>query len=667
VPDQAKYKKIYLQESEELLQLLNKSLLILEKDDTDKDALNSIFRAAHTLKSMSASMGYTPVSELSHKMEDLLSDMRDGSRPITESEISILFNSFDALERMVRSIHDEKEFNEDISGLISALDSCLSKKVSFEEEKINEDVSLNVFEKKTLVRVTKDGYSSYHLKIILEKDCVLKGVRAFMVFRSLHDIGEVIKSFPDSESIEAEKFDFSFGCVFVTKSLKKEIKKKVMEILEIEDVVISDIQVDESWERDPVESGPEAFLGSSPISSPVDDHMRRIRSVRVDIERLDRLMNLVEELAINKLRLSDVAARYDDSDLHNIIESFGRLTDDLQSEVMKSRLVPVGQIFDRFPRLVRDLSQRQGKVVRFEMIGSDIELDRTVLDEIGDPIIHLIRNAVDHGIALPEDSGDRGKAKEGRVMLSAIREKNHVIISVSDDGDGMDEQSIKRKAIEKGLIGEEQSAHMSSEELFLVTAMPGFSTSESVTDVSGRGVGLDVVKEKTERLGGSLKIESIKGSGTKISMRLPITTAVVRALLVGVESRVFAVPVSAINEIVVINDGDVNMFENVETIFHHDRVIPLIRLGRHFSICAGTAPEDAIEDDAKFKKRGRINALVLEDGDRHFALTVDKLMKQQDIVIKQFTRELKGVRGFAGATILGDGSVALVLDISSFI
>lgn len=378
-------------------------------------------------------------------------------------------------------------------------------------------------------------------------------------------------------------------------------------------------------------------------------------------------MNLVEELAINKLRLSDVAARYDDSDLHNIIESFGRLTDDLQSEVMKSRLVPVGQIFDRFPRLVRDLSQRQGKVVRFEMIGSDIELDRTVLDEIGDPIIHLIRNAVDHGIALPEDSGDRGKAKEGRVMLSAIREKNHVIISVSDDGDGMDEQSIKRKAIEKGLIGEEQSAHMSSEELFLVTAMPGFSTSESVTDVSGRGVGLDVVKEKTERLGGSLKIESIKGSGTKISMRLPITTAVVRALLVGVESRVFAVPVSAINEIVVINDGDVNMFENVETIFHHDRVIPLIRLGRHFSICAGTAPEDAIEDDAKFKKRGRINALVLEDGDRHFALTVDKLMKQQDIVIKQFTRELKGVRGFAGATILGDGSVALVLDISSFI
>ncbi|MDP6685330.1 MAG: Hpt domain-containing protein, partial [Candidatus Omnitrophota bacterium] len=392
------YKKIYIQESDELLQEMNKNLLILEKEPQNKDALNAIFRSAHTLKSMSASMGYTPIAELSHKMEDVLDQLRTDMIIVSDKVVDILFKSFDSLESMVECTQEDKDLSGDISLLLTSLDKVMLKGPTIAEEKVSAGLSLNKFEKKTLVRVKKEGYHCYYIKITLSKNCILKSVRAFMILRNLHTIGETIKSVPDSQSLEEEKFGQGFDFVFISKQSKTVVKKKAQEVLDVDKAEISEMKIPDSWDKEVVR---EEFLDTqSTREAPLapGGHMRKIQSVRVDISRLDKLMNLVEELAISKLRLSEVSLKLADIDLKVILEAFNRITDDLQTEVMHARLVPVGQIFGRFPRLVRDLAKKEQKKIKLDIIGSDIELDRTVLDEIGDPMIHLLRNAIDHGV-----------------------------------------------------------------------------------------------------------------------------------------------------------------------------------------------------------------------------------------------------------------------------
>ena len=436
---QSEYKKIYIQEADELLQQMNTNLLILEKEPHSEQALNAIFRSAHTLKSMSASMGYTKTADLAHKMENVLAQIRSGVTPVSNDVVELLFQSFDHLEALVEASHTDKEYEKDIKPLLSALDKLVIKTPEFKEEKVSDEISLNEFEKRTLARAKKEGFCAYHINVGLSKACVLKSVRAFMVFRNLHSIGEVMKSMPDSRLLEEEKFDLSFSCIFITKEQKSTIKKKVMEILDVEKALIEDVSVDLAWDKElPQGQQAPSVLKFEEAQLLTGEHLRKIQSVRVDIEQLDKLMNLVEELAITKLRLTEIGAKTGSVDLKSIIEELNRLTDDLQTEVMQVRLVPVGQIFERFPRLVRDLAKEEGKLVRFEASGQDIELDRAVLDEIGDPLIHLIRNAIDHGIEIPEERQKKGKPEEGRLMLSARREKSYVFIEIEDDGKGMD-------------------------------------------------------------------------------------------------------------------------------------------------------------------------------------------------------------------------------------
>lgn len=640
---QAEYKKIYIQESDELLQQMNSNLLILEKNPSNKEALNAIFRSAHTLKSMSASMGYGTVSELAHKMEDVLEQLRSDKISVNERTVEILFNTFDVLESMVRTVQDGKIVTKDITSISANLDNLLIKAPKFEESKINDEISLNEFEKKTLARADVDRFFCYHIKVTLEKNCVLKSVRAFMVFRNLHSIGEVIKSYPDSQSLEEEKFELGFGCIFITKEKKEAVVSKVMEVLDVEKVSIDVIKPEKEWIKGADISPLNAFEESQ--SSP-QEQSRKIQSVRVDISRLDKLINLVEELTINKLRLNVVSGLLKHNDLKNVVEQQGRLIDDLQLEVMRARLVPVEQIFDRFPRLIRDLVKKEGKKVDFEITGGDIELDRTVLDEIGDPLIHLLRNSVDHGIELPAERIKNGKPESGKIILSARREKDHVFIDVEDDGRGMDPEQIRKKAVSLGLISEEDSINLNNSEVFLLTAKQSFSTNEVVTDVSGRGVGLDVVKQKAEKLGGGILIESKFKVGSKISMRLPVTTAVVRVLLVQAVSKTFAIPLSSVLEIVVVDMDSVKEIDNCETILYRGMVLPIIRL------------ENSVSGP-------RQNVVVVEFGDKKFGIVVDRLLNQQNVVIKQLSNELRGIKGVAGATILGDGNVALVLDVAS--
>jgi len=645
------YKKIFMQEAAELLQQMNSALLSLEKNGEDKEALNSIFRAAHTIKSMAASMGYKPISELAHKMEDLLERIRTGKTSSNEELVELLFKSFDLIESMVASVGKDEAIFENIEPVVAEICRIMGEPVSIPEEKTPEGFSLNVFEKRLLAKAKKDGYHVFHVKIVLDANCVLKSVRAFMVFRELHAIGEVVKAFPDSRLIEEEKFDLEFGCVFVTFEDKNAVKKKALEVLEISGVSVDEIEIGEGWDA------PVASLDSEADKdrfSAQSEHIKKLQSIRVDIKRLDRLMNLVEELAITKLRLNKLTEKNSDANLKGTIASFGRLIDELQSEVMQVRLVPVGQTFDRFPRLVRDLAKKTSKKVSLEISGSDIELDRLVLDEIGDPLIHILRNAVDHGIEKPDDRRAAGKKEEGLIRLDARREKSHVFISVSDDGRGMDVKSIERCAIEKGLISKDAASQMKPDDILMLTTKPGFSTAGEVTDVSGRGVGLDVAKQKVESLGGSLVFETNVGTGTKITLRLPLTTAVIQALMVVHFGRTFALPIASVVEIVPVPVQEIKKIEGSETILHRDHVLPIVRLEKLFG--------EEVKNAA-----ARLNVVVVEFNEKKFGIAVERLLNQQDIVIKQLTKELKGIRGFAGATILGDGNVALVLDVATLV
>lgn len=665
---QSDYKKIYIQESDELLQQMNAGLLVIEKQPKNSEALNSIFRSAHTLKSMSASMGYRPIADLAHKMEDLLSRIRSQEVKATSNIIDLLFQSFDSLERMVESIQKNEDIKEDVRGLIESLDSHITTTKKFAEVKIDDELSLNIFEKNVLERIESGSFKGYHITVTLDKGCVLKSVRAFMVFRNLHSIGEVIKSIPDMDSIQEEKFSLKFSCVFVSKSSINTIKKNVMEVMEVESVVIKDLTLSQIKDALPAK---ETAL---PIQEDAAEHVRKIQSVRVDIERLDKLMNLVEELAINKLRLGEIGNRLGSPDLKGVVDVLSRLTDELQTEVMQARLVPVGQVFDRFPRLVRDLAKTMNKKVHFEILGGDIELDRTVLDEIGDPLIHMLKNAIDHGIEDPSERKKAQKNEEGEIILTARREKSHVFIEVTDDGMGMDAGEIKKRALSLGLITQEALSQMKDEDVFLLTANPGFSTKKEVTEVSGRGVGLDVAKNKAESLGGSLVIESESGKGSKITMRLPITTAVIQALLVNILERVFAIPISNILEIIATNEDEIKKIEHQETLLHRNRVLPLVRLDKLFSSESGVRSSELnhfrtqnSELRTDLTPSSKLNVVVVEFGKNQFGVVVDRLISQQDIVIKQLTKELKGIKGFAGATILGDGRVALVLDVATLI
>ncbi|MBI5417727.1 chemotaxis protein CheA [Candidatus Poribacteria bacterium] len=646
---QADYKKIYMQEASELLQEMNENLLIFEKDHKSIKAINAIFRSAHTLKSMSASMGYAKIAELSHKMEDVLEQIRSGKITITSNLMDILFKTFDNLETMTGQIQEDKEINADIAPLITAFDEILLKKEIVQEKKINKEISIDNFLRRTILRAKEDGFRCFKIKVILDESCVLKSVRAFMVFRNLHAIGEVIKSVPDSIEIEAEKFDLDFSCLCITKEEKNIVKNKVMEILEIKQVEIEEVLVEDTEEK---QISDNQIQDDKQSASAFVEHMRKINSIRIDITSLDKLMNLVEELAINKLRLMEIASKIENADLKTVIEGLNRLTNDLQTEVMKARLVPIGQIFERFPRLVRDLAIKEQKRINFQILGSDIELDRTVIDVIGDPLIHLIKNSVDHGIELPEERQKIGKPEEGKIILSARRERSQIFIDFEDDGRGFDIERIKSIAINKKIITESNLSTMTKEQVLLLAAHPGITTKKEVSEISGRGVGLDVVKQKAENLGGNIFIESTFGKGTKITICLPITTALVQALIVKSSNKSFAIPISNVIEIIKIKDKDIKKIEQEETIIHRNCVLPILNL-------------NSLINNNEKEIVSKINMVIVEFAGKRFGIIVDKLLNQHEIVIKQLPKELKGIRGLSGATILGSGSVALVLDVAS--
>ena len=674
------YMEMFLDESREHLQSLNDGLLSLENDPEDLSVLNEIFRNAHTLKGMSATMGYTKTAELTHDMENLLDMLRKEQLKVSSEIIDVIFKCVDSLQEMVENIgNGESEDLVDVSDLVRKVNAIAKGDAApaaeeAEEAAEGENAAAPVLElndtDETVIREAKNsGLIPYAVHVEIAESCLLKSARSYMVMNVLDELGDVIKSVPPAQDLEQEKFDHSFDVVIVTDAEPKAIEDGVSAISEITEVKVTEITLSASKE----ETKEEAPKAAAPVAKKAEpkkadakaeakkpagknDKKAHVagQSVRVDIEKLDTLMNLVGELVTNKVRLEQIGMTHRLTELTETLEQMDRVTSDLQSVVMKVRMVPVSQVFNRFPRMVRDLAKELNKDINLTIEGEDTELDRTVIDEIGDPLMHLLRNSLDHGVEHPDDREAKGKPRTGEVGLIARHEGNNVVIMVTDDGAGINADKIRNKSVEKGMISREEADALPDADAVRLIFLPGFSTAETITDVSGRGVGMDVVRSKIESLGGHVDVETKIDEGSVFKIKLPLTLAIIQAMLVKVQDEMYAIPLGSIDSTINITPDDIKTVQNKEVIVLRGQIIPIARLGEVLSVPKGA---DNDEED--------IFVVVVHVGDHKIGIVVDNLIGQQEIVIKTLGKLLSGLKMLAGATVLGDGHVAMILDVSA--
>lgn len=686
--DMSQYLEIFIDESKEHLQHMNKVLLVLENDQQDINLINEIFRVAHTIKGMAGTMGFNRVANLTHEMENVLHLVRNKEVPVSSPIIDILFECFDALEEYIGQLsHSGQEGSLDTTALVDRLKYIAKHKTVetsdtteaapnasveiFKPAEVKtrqaetfhltiEDISSNLFEK-----AATEGFVAIKVRVVLKDNCMLKAARSFIVFNTLEQFGEVIKSFPSAEDIEDENFDTSFEILYLTKLDPAAVQTEVMRISEIEQVDVELVVLDDMIQKvqdmgvkeadvvaertiDEVHASEKSEEGGKETQG--GGKAKTSKTVRVDIDRLDNLMNLVSELIIIKTRLEDLDSSNTKQNMTEAVEYLERITTSLHDAVMKVRMVPVERTFNRFPRMVRDLAKDLGKVIKLDMSGEETEVDRTVIDEIGDPLIHLIRNSIDHGIENKEERIRLGKPETGTVALRAYPDGNTVVIEIEDDGHGIDTQKIAAKAVSKGMLRKEDVDMMNQNELVNLLFKPGFSTAEVITDLSGRGVGLDVVKTKIEALGGIVEVQTVLGEGSKFIIRLPLTLAIIQALMVNLGQEKYALPLNNIRIITTITADSISRIQNQEVVLYRNQTLPLIRLPKVLEVPNHVENED------------HLTVVIVKKGNQEAGLIVDSLIGQQEIVIKSLGKYMTGVKAIAGATILGNGSVALIVD-----
>lgn len=663
--DVSKYFSVFMDECREHLQLLNEGLLELE-NNPDDSVVFRIFRSAHTLKGASATMGFNKMAKLTHVMEDLLSKIRSKEQPVTPEIVSVLFEAVDALEGLANNIAAGKEEDIDIAGIVQALsvyvvgemlrpvynvpesDHAENQHTQSKTDNSERDRRANLqlrymeSEREQIAKAVSDGMKIYHVDVQLVENCLLKSARVFMILKEIEKSGLIIKSSPPMKCLEDEQFDQRFILGVLSTAEVEELSKGIMNIgdvahINIEQIELAKLPIEKRIQVDA--TGGKLNFVASP-------------TVRVDIRKLDDLMNLVGELVISRSRLEALGAEIASKDLNEVVEHVGRLTLDLRDNVLKARMVPIETVFSRFPRLIRDLSKELNKEIDLEIGGGETELDRTLIDEIGDPLVHIIRNAVDHGIELPEERQEANKAPRGKITLKAYQEGNNVIVKVTDDGRGFNIDRVKEKALRQGLVERDTLEQMRDEQILELTFLPGFSTAEKVTDVSGRGVGMDIVKTKVESLGGMVQINSVYGEGSVIEIHLPLTLAIIQTLTVKLGAEVYAIPSTYVEQIISLSDGEVKMVRNQEMFMLRGSILPLFRL------------QNVLDTpDAQNTDFEELDVIILKVGERLVGCAVDALLRQQDVVIKSLGNYLGAIKGIAGATILGDGRVALILDI----
>lgn len=650
--DISEYKDEFISEARDHLDILNDALLILEKDPDDMENINRIFRSFHTLKGNAAAMEFMRFSELAHALEDVMSKIRDKELEVSKNTMDMIFDGCDTLEQGLEDISNDKPENISIDGLISELKETLGAKEEAYIVNIGEKAELTGEDNKKIQEWKNQNRKIFRLIIVFDKNNQLKTAKAMLILRNISAISTLIKTTPASEDIKAGKFDTEIELIAASELQKEEIEKIVNDISGLKHAFI--LGLDEVYNKPKETAHEEKELDKAAIANKHrTDVVKQIQSVKVDMKKLDKLMNLVGELLISNIRMQDCNKKKDYSALKIVLAEVDRLILELQEEVTEIRMVPIGNIFNRFPRMVRDLAEKEGKKINLIIEGQEIEFDRTVLDEIGDPLVHLLRNCVDHGIEKPEERIDVGKPEQGTVKLIAKREKNNAVIKVTDDGAGIDTKKVKEISIKKGIITEDEAAKMTDKEIQMLIFRAGFSTSEVITDVSGRGVGMDVVLNKIKELGGSLKLDSAAGKGTSVEMQLPLTLAIITAFLVKASDNICAIPLTAVEETVDIKKEQIKTIQGNKVFILRESEVPLFWLHDIMGL--------------KREEKDVLIVMIVNRSGEKIGIVVDSIIAQQQILIKGLQDIVKGTKGIAGATIMGDGTVALILDIETLL
>lgn len=679
--DASEFKDVFAAEAHEYIQALNQDLLRLESNPNDRAALNDMFRAAHSLKGMSGTMGYQELADFTHQIESVLDLLRIGELTATESVVNIMFSAIDSLQNLLEKtlleeeLPDLEEVTAELRHLIQQrnnLESNLHQQGSKEQSTMEAqiDIELEDFDLEVVRAAKKEGYLPYKVVVRLLPKTLMKSVRAYTVFQALENIGTIIKSNPPAQELEDEKFDQEFALVLLTKRDADTIKNTVERISEIEHVAVLSIQTEsaESERRSVLPRTDEQLVNETaataqdlPVkqkqSSSVTSFSRGAfvdRYIRVETERLDGLINLIGELVISKTQVMEIEADQLTDNTKNALVQLERITTELQYAAMKLRMVPIKQVFDRFPRLVRDFAQASGKEINLEIVGEDTELDRSLVNQIGDPLVHLVRNSIDHGIETTEKRKALGKPAQATLRLSAFHEGGHVIVQVYDDGQGLELDRIKQTAIEKGLLPANFANDLTMEQAVELIFRPGFSTNEAVTDVSGRGVGMDAVKNIVEGLSGQVEVESETGQGTCVTIKLPLTLAIIKALLVTCGGQVYALPIQSVRENLLAVESQIKTISQQKVIVLRDEILPLIDLNEALGF-------------GQLDYGDTLSVIVVESQGEKAGFVVDDIIGQQEIVIKSLSDILGDIRGISGATVLGNGEVALILDHNSLI
>ncbi|MCI5613379.1 MAG: chemotaxis protein CheA [Agathobacter sp.] len=687
--DVSQYLEIFIDESSEHLQTLSDCIMVLEKEPDNKDTINEVFRAAHSLKGMAGTMGFKRMQHLTHDMENVFQEVRSERISVDSSMIDLLFKCLDAIDQYIENVKNSSdEGTEDNELIIKELNDFIAKangqaveeaapatnEGSAEEENENTSdelqINLNEDEMDTVKSSIEGGQKVYGVKVTVSKECLLKAARAFLVFRAVEEFGQIIVYHPSSQDIEDEKFELDFGFYIATNEDEDKIVAAVKSVSEIESVLVKEVSLTETQQEEvpapvveekkeePKKAQETAPAPVSQKNAPKKAAAKPVtnRTVRVDIEKLDALMNQVSELIIAKNSLVSISGTdggNSSQTFHEQIEYLERITTNLHESVMKVRMVPIESVVSKFPRMIRDLSRSLNKKMELVMTGEDTELDRTVVDQIGDPLQHLLRNSADHGLEQNDIRKKNGKPEIGQIYLNAFQEGNNVIIQVGDDGNGIDTEAVKRKALEREIITPEQAEVMSQKEIVDLLFMPSFSMAKKITDISGRGVGLDVVKSNIEALGGDVEVKTKLGVGTEFTVRLPLTLAIIQALMVEIRDEKYAIALGSISNIEDIPVSEIKYVQAKEVIHLRGSVIPLIRL------------DNVLDIESKEEEPESLTVVIVKRGDNQAGLVVDKLIGQQEIVIKSLGKYINGNKLISGATILGDGEVALILDVNT--
>jgi len=689
--DVSQYLEIFIDETSEHLQNLSDCIMELEKDPENMDTINEIFRAAHSLKGMAGTMGFKRMQRLTHDMENVFQEVRSEKVKVTSSMIDLLFKCLDAIEGYldnVKASSDEgTEDNEliikELNDFIAAEDGAAAAPAQAEPKKEEApaqtaggddkkyfEFGLSESEKDKIKQAEEGGAHIYGMTIYIQKECLLKAARAFLVFKAVEEFGEILVYNPSSQDIEDEKFDCDFSIFIASDEPYEKIAEAAKSVSEIDKVVGEEVKYETLAAKQapragaaPAREQPQAQAAKPAAKTQSSGNKKQTvakpvtnRTVRVDIEKLDALMNQVSELIIAKNSLVSISSTdsgdFQNQSFHEQIEYLERITTNLHESVMKVRMVPIESVVAKFPRMIRDLSRKLDKKMELYMTGEDTELDRTVVDQIGDPLQHLLRNSADHGL---EDNATRiakGKPEVGSIFLNAFQEGNNVIIQVGDDGNGIDVEAVRNKAIERGVITEEQAETMSQKEIINLLFLPSFSMAKKITDISGRGVGLDVVKSNIEALGGDVEVKTELGVGTTFTVRLPLTLAIIQALMVEIRDEKYAIALGSISNIEDIPVKDIKYVEAQEVIHLRGKVIPLIRM------------DQVLDIEPKEEEPESLTVVIVQKGENLAGLVVDNLIGQQEIVIKSLGKYINNNKIISGATILGDGEVALILDVN---